>query len=523
MPRDRKQLMRKLLIAVVAVLLVASIATFVWVRSVFTGDTVRDALASQIGAALGQPVSVTAISAGIYPRVTVTLEGVSIGQPVRIRVERLRLGTGLRALLSREIVGGTVHLDGARLELPLPPLGGSTPAGQPPAPAGDPVLRIVSIDEIALNDVEVVSGGRSLRGTIVATPHGNGATIRSVALAAEDTRITGSGEITDLAGPVGTLAIEADSLNVLRLADFLTSFVAGAGLAPAAAAPSPAPGAEATAARPDFTVALETGKAVVGPLTLDGLKGRARITADAVAFQPVEFGVFDGRYRGGMTLTTGDTPAFRLRADVSNLDVAALTAFAGTPGVVTGRMTGRVDLAGRGIDPGTAMESLQGTARVDATNGTIKRLGLVRTVVVATSMRSGAPAGAAASGDESFSALGATLAIAGGTARTSDLQFQSPDVLMHASGSLRLDGSAVNLAGQVQLSEALSQQAGRDLVRYTQEGGRVTLPVTVTGPAQALAVRVDVADAAKRAIRNKAQEEIKKGLERLFRRRPGAE
>ena len=513
--------MRKLLIAIVAVLLVASIATFVWVRSVFTGDTVRDALASQIGAALGQPVSVTAISAGIWPRVTVTLEGVSIGQPVRIRIERLRLGTGLRALLSREIVGGTVHLDGARLELPLPPLGGSTPAGQPPAPAGDPVLRIVSIDEIALNDVVVVSGGRTLRGTIVAIPRGSGATIRSVELAAEDTRITGSGEITDLAGPVGTLAIRADALNVLRLTEFLTSFVAGAGLPPRPAARSAAPAAPAAA--PDFTVALETGKAVVGTLTLAGLRGRARITADAMAFEPVEFGVFGGQYRGGMTVTTGEAPAFRLRADVANLDVAALTAFAGTPGVVTGRMTGRVDLAGRGIDPARAIDSLQGTARVDATNGTIKRLGLVRTVIVATSMRTGAPGGAASSGDESFSALGATLAIAGGTARTSDLQFQSPDVLMHAAGSLRLDGSAVNLAGQVQLSEALSQQAGRDLVRYTQEGGRVTLPVTVTGPAQALAVRVDVADAARRAIRNKAEDEIKKGLERLFRRRPGGE
>lgn len=513
--------MRKLLIAIVAVLVLASIAMFVWVRSVFTGDTVRDALASQIGAALGQPVSVTSISASIYPRVTVTLEGVSIGQPARIRVNRLRLGTGLRALLSRQIVGGTVHLDGARLELPLPPLGGTAPPDRPPAPTGDPVVQIVSIDEIAINDVEVVSGGRTLRGTIVLAPHGNGANIRSIELAAEDTRITGSGAITDLAGPVGTLAIKAEALDVLRLTGFLTSFVAGAGLS---AAPASRPAAPATpAAGPDFTVALEAGKAVVGSLTLDALKGRARITADTVAFEPVEFGVFAGQYRGAMTVTSDDAPAFRLRADVSNLDVAALTAFAGSPGVLTGRMTGRIDLGGRGIDPAAAIQSLHGTARVDVTNGTVKRLGLVKTIVVATSMRGDAqPAGAAASTDESFAALGATLTVAGGSARTSDLQFQSPDVLMRSSGSVQLDGSGVDLAGQVQLSEALSQQAGRDLVRYTQEQGRVTLPVTVTGPAQSLAVRVDVADVAKRAIRNKAKEEIQKGLNRLF-RRPGGD
>jgi uncharacterized protein involved in outer membrane biogenesis len=516
--------MRKLLIAIAAVVVLTSIAAFVWVRSVFTGDTVRDALASQISAALGQPVAVTAISASIYPRVTVTLEGVSIGQPARIRVTKLRLGTGLRALLSRQIVGGSVHLDGARLELPLPPLGGPTVPDQPPAPAGDPVVTIVSIDEIALNDVEIVSGGRTLTGTIVVVPRGDGATVRSLELAAEDTRITGSGEISNLAGPVGTLAIEADTLDVLRLTEFLTSFVAGAGLSagpdsgPTALAAAPA----APPVTPDFTVALETGKAIVGSLTLEGLKGRARITGDTVAFEPVEFGVFAGRYRGAMSLTSAGTPAFRLRADVSNLDVAAVTAFAGSPGVVTGRMAGTIDLAGRGLDPAAAIDSLQGTARVDVANGTVKRLGLVRTVIVATSMRSGTAAGAGTGGDESFSSLGATLTIAGGSARTSDLQFQSPDVLLRAGGSVRLDGRAVDLAGQVQLSDALSQQAGRDLVRYTQEGGRVTLPVTVTGPAQALAVRVDVADAARRAIRNKAQEEIQKGLNRLF-RRPGGD
>ena len=77
--------------------------------------------------------------------------------------------------------------------------------------------------------------------------------------------------------------------------------------------------------------------------------------------------------------------------------------------------------------------------------------------------------------------------------------------------------AAVNLKGRVQLSDALSQQAGRDLFRYTQEQGRVTLPATITGPSDALRVNVDVGDVAARAIRNaateKAQELLKgKGL-----------
>jgi hypothetical protein len=72
----------------------------------------------------------------------------------------------------------------------------------------------------------------------------------------------------------------------------------------------------------------------------------------------------------------------------------------------------------------------------------------------------------------------------------------------------------------VQLSDALSQQAGSEVVRYTQEQGRVTLPVTIGGSAASPKVRVDVADLAKRAVRNRATEETKKavtaGLGKLF-------
>jgi uncharacterized protein involved in outer membrane biogenesis len=198
-----------------------------------------------------------------------------------------------------------------------------------------------------------------------------------------------------------------------------------------------------------------------------------------------------------------------------------MTAFAGSPGFVSGRLSGRVDLAGRSADVAGALAHTRGTARIAIRDGVVKRLGLVKTIVVATSGRADAqlPAGTSSS-DEPFTALGATLAIGDGAARTSDLRFESPNVLMRSTGSLRLDGSAIDLRGDVQLSEALTQQAGRDLVRYTQEQGRVTLPVTVTGSAAAPSVHVDVAAVAGRAIKNRVHEELQKGLNRLFKRVP---
>ena len=117
---------------------------------------------------------------------------------------------------------------------------------------------------------------------------------------------------------------------------------------------------------------------------------------------------------------------------------------------------------------------------------------------------------------------GATRAasVANGLARTSDLRFESNDLLLTAAGTVTLDGSAVNLVGQLQLSDKLSQQAGRDLVRYTQEQGRVTLPAMVTGSAASPQVRIDMAAVGRHAVTNRAKEEVqgavKKGLGRLF-------
>jgi uncharacterized protein involved in outer membrane biogenesis len=508
-------MLKKVAIGAAVALLLFSIAGYFWVRSAFAHDTVRVALAAQISAAIGQPVSIDTIGAAIYPRVTVKLGGVSIGQPARIQVQTLRLGTNFRALLSRQIVGGTVYLDGARLELPLPTLGTST--GSADAGSGGWPLEIVSIDEIVLNNVEVVSGGRTLRGEIVAVPHGSGVTLRTISLAAEDTRLTADGEITNLAGPVGAINISARELNFTRLLDFLTAFTSGSGMrstagAPAAAKPAPT----------DLTLSLKADRATMGGMALDALSGRARVTRQAVNFDTIEFGVFGGRYKGAMTVTADPTPAFRLRANVSDIDVAAMTAFFGSPGVMSGRLTGRLELAGQSPDASGATRSARGTARVDVRDGEIKRLGLVKSIVIATSMRADAKMPPAdASSDERFSALGATLNIANGGAQTSDLELESPDVHVRSAGSLRLDGSAIDLRGNVQLSEALSKQAGRDLVRYTQEEGRVTVPVSVTGSAQHPSVQVDVAALAGRALRNRAQEELKKRLGDIFRRKPG--
>lgn len=517
-------MLKKVLLAALVLVLVGGVGLFFWARAVFTGENVRAQLAAQLSEKLGQPVRVGAISASVYPRVTVDLGEVTIGEPARITLRELTFGTDLRALLSRRIEHATVLVDGARVELPLPPLFPDAVLIAEPVSSG-PSVSLVSVDEVLLRDVQVVSGGRTLNAEIEAVPQGFGVALRKVELRADEVAVRASGAITSLAGPVGRIDLQAEQLDLDRLLGFLGEFSSGVSSAtssPASAAKDPA------APAPDLTIALTTSRAIAGGLQLDGMSGTARVTGAGVSLDPVGFGLFGGRYDGTLSLDTGGAaPVFRGTARVKEVDMAAVTQFAGNPGTLSGRLSGDFDLSGSGLELGSAMQGLRGRARLDLTNGTVPRLDLVRTVITATSGRSGSgpvSTGTNRGGGERFDRVGATLAIASGVARTQDLRFQSSDLLMDAAGSIALSGSAVDLAGRVQLSDALTQQAGRDLVRYTAEEGRVTLTATITGSVEQLRVRVDVADLAKRAIRNRAEEEVDKAIERgigsIFKRRP---
>ena len=167
--------MKRLVLVAVAVIVLAGVGLALLARYVFTGPNVRAAVEAQVSAALGQPVTIGGLGASVYPRVTMDLTDVTIGEPARIQLASVHVGTGLRALISRRIEHADVRVDGARLTLPLPSLGASGTAA-PAAGEGKPPVEIVSIDEIVLRGVEVVSGGRTLRGDIELVPHGAGVT-----------------------------------------------------------------------------------------------------------------------------------------------------------------------------------------------------------------------------------------------------------------------------------------------------------------------------------------------------------
>jgi uncharacterized protein involved in outer membrane biogenesis len=514
--------MKRVLVGGVVVVLVAMLGLFVWARTVLTSDTVRTTVAAKLSDSLGQPVTIGGLSASIFPRVSLNLKDVTIGRPGQLSVGTLGIGTDFRALLSRRIEHATMRLDAAHVTLPLPAFASASPSPSPGAPAASSSgssVELVSVDDILLNDVEITSGGRTIRGDVDLAVSGQSATIRKIALRADGTTVTIAGTLSDYSAPAGTLTVQAGAMNVLDLVAFVTDFTKRAGLSSSASSPASAPTAARPTGKMNIALTIQADRATIGELALDHVTGQAHITDEAITIDPARFNVFGGSYSGSLVLNLGDTqPGFHVNTTLSKIDMAAVMTFAHHPGLVTGQMAGTLVLTGRGLSAAAVIASSRGTAHASIANGTIKGLGLVKGVVLATSMRAASVSQATStSGTEPFTSLDGTFTIAGGAATTTDLKFTSNDVLLAASGTVRLDGTAIDLAGPIQLSDDLSKQAGRDLVKYTQKDGRVTLPAKVSGSADDLHVGVDAGDLAKRAVTNAASEQAKKLLQGLGR------
>jgi AsmA protein len=146
------------------------------------------------------------------------------------------------------------------------------------------------------------------------------------------------------------------------------------------------------------------------------------------------------------------------------------------------------------------------------TDGTLPGLDLVGPVILAF----GKPdPSKPIESSRAFSRLGGTFTLADGVLRSDDLELDSRDVDLTGRGTLRVAGAVADVRANLTLSEALTAQAGRDLVRYAREGSRVVLPATISGPLASPRVAIDVESAARRALRNELEDQVRKAFGRI--------
>jgi uncharacterized protein involved in outer membrane biogenesis len=495
--------MRKVLLYLVIAAVVVVLCATGLVYWFFSGDGLRRAIEQQATAWLGQPVTVGRASAGLFPRTAIHLGDVRIGDPVRVTLADVDVSTDFRELLSRRIQDAAITIANSRIEMPLP---FSIPAGDdgtPPAPGSGTsgsAVEIVSIRTIVLDDIVIVSRGKEVRVSAESSLAGNRLTLSRFEARSGTTTLDAQGEVELAPSVAAQLRAKANKLDVdelLALADAFTP-------------PQPS---RRPAARPSapmkIAARVSAETATAGGVEVKQFATDLEVSGDRVVLSPLTFQLFGGRYQGSIIAQLGNALSLAIKSRLQDVNVAQLAAFGGSPDTISGTLTGAGTFSGTGADVAAVLKSARGNGTATISDGAIRRLNLVRTIVLFF----GRPASDTAEGTDQFERIDASVSLANQIFRADAFSLRSRDVDIVGTGTLNVDTQALDGALDLSLSEELSKQAGTDLLRFTREGNRVVLPARMAGTIAAPRIAIDAAAAAKRGLRNEVQRRLKGILE----------
>ena len=484
---------RRFVLPAIAVLLILAAGLVFAFYRFMSGDGVRVALEQQATRWLGQPVRIAAASVRIFPRPGLTLHDVRPGEPVRLMLADLQISTGLKPLWSRRIEDAEITVSNTRIDMPLPFTLPESSAGTS-AQSG---LQIESVRAITLQNITAGSRGREI--TISADASLSGGSLRLQRFTARSgaTSLDASGVIQlspRLDAQVQVNAPHVDVDDLVALAD-------------AFAPRTPRRGPPTAPALPGRIVARVTAQTA----RVSGVDVRQFVTTlvaqgNRITLSPVGFQLLGGTYRGVLDIDS-DVGSLRatVRAQINDLDVAQLAAFGGVSDTITGRLSGSGTFNGRGATIGDAVAAAAGEGRATISNGSLKRLGLVRTVVLFF----GRPAANAGASTDKFDRIDASFALLHQVIAASALSLHSSDLDLVGQGTLTVPTKALDGHIDMSLSDALSAQAGTDLARFTREGNRIVLPAVIGGTVSAPHVTIDAGAAVRRGLRNEIQRRLK--------------
>ncbi len=313
------------------------------------GDGVRVALERQASSWLGHPVRIAVARPRLFPQPGLHLERVEVGDPVTLTLGTVDVSSDGRALLSRRIERASIQVANSRIAMPLP---FSLPTASTPetAPA-NPAIRLVSIESIGLRDIVVTSRGRELTISGDSSLAGSRLLLRAFSARTGATTLSAEGEV-DLAPRVDArLKVKANRLDLDELLALAAAFAPPpTGVRRRHRRESPHASRLASVPRP---------RARAGS-TVRQFATDLEVVGTRVSLSPLTFQLFGGRYQGSLAASLRDTMTATLRSRVIDLDVAQLAEFGGSPGSITGRLTGAGTFTGSGRDFAAALDSARG-------------------------------------------------------------------------------------------------------------------------------------------------------------------
>jgi AsmA protein len=244
------------------------------------------------------------------------------------------------------------------------------------------------------------------------------------------------------------------------------------------------------------------------PVDVKNFQITAEVRGQEAKLKSLSFQLFDGEVKGQGKLNAGsDAPPFKGGVTVQGVQLGpALGAVAETPLSVSGTAGADLSLQGKGFSMSDLTKALEGTGHLAVKDGKIEGVNLLQEVASALKVAGISLGDAKAT---AFSTIETDLAIKQGVINVQNLLMDSHDFQATGGGTVGFD-QKLNLVVNLNLSQDVSQKlaSASPVVKIALKEGRLSLPLTITGTAQAPSYGVDM-----KGLTGKVQEQVKKKVE----------
>ena len=219
-------------------------------------------------------------------------------------------------------------------------------------------LSIVSIRSLALRNVQLVVGTRSLTVELQASITGDCLDVTRLVAQSSATRLDAHGALTSIAAHKGTFTATAARLNLDELLAVASGFSIPAG-------PS-------SAARVDVTIDVSAPEGELGGYRFQKLSSVVHLTPGRMRVAPLRLGMFAGTCDGQLDVsTTGSAPVLSMSGRVQGVDVAAMLREVQESSSMSGRLSGTFSVRTRGASSAAMLSAAHGTGRAVILDGGI--------------------------------------------------------------------------------------------------------------------------------------------------------
>ena len=256
------------------------------------------------------------------------------------------------------------------------------------------------------------------------------------------------------------------------------------------------------------TANLPVALPLLQPIDIKNLQIAATIQGQDVLLQRLSFQLFDGQVAAeGRVMSGSETPPFTGKVTIQGMQLdPALKALATTQVSISGTAGANLSMQGRGISIPDLTQSLEGTGHVAVKDGKIEGVNLLQEAVSILNVAGISLDHAKAT---AFSTIETDLAVKEGTVYVQRLLMDSHDFQATGGGTIGFD-QKLNLAVNLNLSQDLSQKIAHSspAAKLAMKGDRLSLPLTITGTAQAPSYGIDM-----KGLTGRVQEQVRKNVE----------